>query len=501
MRAHHVFAASLFSAFSPKPPPGLTVKTTSGTYTGLIDATAPDVRQWLGIPYAQPPLGALRFMPPRKAPNYGAADAKAYKSVCYQNSGNRTSLYWKLLPEYLNRDPESEDCLYLNIWAPGKPPAGNKLVPVIIWVSGGGFKEGGGHALYQVPDQWIQRMQTHIVVAFNFRLHIFGFPGSPAASINAGLMDLRLVVEWLKDNIKGFGGDPNRMILYGQSSGNDMVLRYSYANPKKPIVKGFIGTSGGTPVTNPTSSANFNKVAQVVGCANLTAAEELACMQKVDVSLLQDAVDAINPDPNRGLFRPIADNVTAFTNLTERLEKGLVAKLPYIGGFMYNEAAVFLPFDPDATTAPTPVPVPGVEGLWCSIKQEVDKRVAHGLPAYRYLYSGNFTNVTPRYWLGGMHSSDIPLIFGTHYQFRGGNSTEFEFQTSFAMQEYWVSFAANPPGADPRNSLGQVWPKYRSSQGPAGNDGEIIDFGNATVGSPSYVAPVSIADRYSGPCS
>ncbi|KAK4224257.1 acetylcholinesterase [Podospora fimiseda] len=494
MRIHHLFLSFLFSSFSvaaPGPkPPNLTVKTTSGKYTGFINSTAPDVRQWLGIPYAQPPLGSLRFMPPKKAPNYGVADAKAYKPICYQNSGPKTSLYWKLLPEYLNRDSESEDCLYLNIWAPKNPV--EKKVPVIIWVSGGGYKEGGGHALYQVPDQWIQRMQTHIVVTFNFRLHIFGFPGSPAASINAGLLDLRLAVEWLKDNIKNFGGDPNRMILYGQSSGNDMILRYSYAHPKNPIVKGFIGTSGGTPVINPTSSPNFHNAAQVVGCANLTATEELICMQNVDPSLLQNAVDVINPDPNRGLFRPIADNITTFTNLTERLEKGLVAKLPYIGGFMYNEGAVFLPFDPDATTAPTPVPVPGLEGLWCAIKQEVDKRVAHGLPAYRYIYSGNFSNVTPRYWLGGMHSSDIPLIFGTHNQVRG-NSTQFQFETSFEMQEFWVSFAQNPD-KPPRNSFNQIWPKYSLS------NPRVMEFGNLTIGNPSHVAPVSVADWWSGPC-
>ena len=122
-------------------------------------------------------------------------------------------------------------------------------------------------------------------------------------------------------------GDSKRMILYGQSSGNDMVQRYSYAYPENSLVRGFIGESGGTPVTNPTSSPNFHNAAQIVGCANLTDTAELACMQQVDPLLLQHAVDAINPDPNRGLFRPIADNITTFTNLTERLEKGLIAKL------------------------------------------------------------------------------------------------------------------------------------------------------------------------------
>lgn len=122
-------------------------------------------------------------------------------------------------------------------------------------------------------------------------------------------------------------GDSKRMILYGQSSGNDMVQRYSYAYPNNSLVRGFIGESGGTPVTNPTSSPNFHNAAQIVGCANLTDTAELACMQQVDPASLQHAVDAINPDPNRGLFRPIADNITTFTNLTERLEKGLIAKL------------------------------------------------------------------------------------------------------------------------------------------------------------------------------
>ena len=181
----------------------LTVKTTSGTYTGFVNSTTPDVNQWLGIPFGQPPVGSLRFMPPLKAPDYGKADAKAYRPICPQDSGNRTGAFWELVPEFQNTDPQSEDCLYLNIWAPRKPvvveglkkngEVEKKKLPVIIWVCGGSFKEGGGHANYQVPDQWIQRTQTHIVVAFNYRLGLFGFPGSPVANKNAGLMDVRLV--------------------------------------------------------------------------------------------------------------------------------------------------------------------------------------------------------------------------------------------------------------------------------------------------------------------
>jgi carboxylesterase type B len=187
-----VFAASMLMAplagAAPGPPshrghrdPGLTVHTTSGIYTGLVNSTtAPDVNQWLGIPYARPPLGSLRFMPPEKAPHYGTADAKVYKPICTQNTGSKAgNVYWGLVPEFQNTDPESEDCLYLNIWAPRKLVEKKAHVPVIIYVAGGGFKEGGGHAEYLVPDQWIQRAQTHIVVTFKYVVSPWFGAGGP----------------------------------------------------------------------------------------------------------------------------------------------------------------------------------------------------------------------------------------------------------------------------------------------------------------------------------
>jgi len=102
---------------------------------------------------------------------------------------------------------------------------------------------------------------------------------------------------------------------------------YAYANPLNPIVRGFIASSSGTPATNPANSSNFRVVAQTAGCANLNATAELRCMQNVSALVLQQKVDEANPDPFRGLFRPIVDNITAFANLTDRLEKGQVAKL------------------------------------------------------------------------------------------------------------------------------------------------------------------------------
>jgi carboxylesterase type B len=146
----------------------LSVNTTSGTYTGFVNTSLPQVNQWLGIPYGAPPVNGLRFKAAEPAQNYGAQNATAYKPICIQNSDNSSGVFWTLVPEFQNTDPQAEDCLYLNIWAPRSPPVKRKKVPVIIWVVGGGFQEGGGHAPYQVPDRWIERTQTHIVVTFKY---------------------------------------------------------------------------------------------------------------------------------------------------------------------------------------------------------------------------------------------------------------------------------------------------------------------------------------------
>jgi carboxylesterase type B len=148
--------------------PLLTVNTTSGAYTGFINSSLPQVHQWHGIPFGTPPTSNLRFQPAVKAPYQagGPHPATSYKPICIQNSDNTSGVFWTLVPEFQNTDPQSEDCLYLNIWAPRTPAVSGKKVPVLIWVVGGAFNEGGGHAPYQVPDRWIERTQTHIVVTF-----------------------------------------------------------------------------------------------------------------------------------------------------------------------------------------------------------------------------------------------------------------------------------------------------------------------------------------------
>lgn len=142
------------------------IDTPVGKIYGLVDDITPRVAQYLGIPFAEPPVGPLRWLPARPKAPVAAIDATAFGPSCAQ--------YWTSLPQVYNTDvrgflvngPTSEDCLTLNIWA----PTSQKLrpLPVIVWLYGGSFQTGGGNTPYQIPSQWVERSQNHIVVGIKY---------------------------------------------------------------------------------------------------------------------------------------------------------------------------------------------------------------------------------------------------------------------------------------------------------------------------------------------
>lgn len=146
----------------------LKVDTSVGTVYGLINGTHPDVAQFLGIPYAEPPTGNRRWTAPAaKAPS-GTIDATKFGPSCPQYDTSIPSTYEIDTREFLISGPTSEDCLTLSIWAPYTPKtSGNsscEKLPVVVWIYGGGHVTGGAQIEYQLPTPWVQRSQAHIVV-------------------------------------------------------------------------------------------------------------------------------------------------------------------------------------------------------------------------------------------------------------------------------------------------------------------------------------------------
>ena len=348
-------------------PPGdcdeLLVSTTSGQIHGKVDPALPNVQQYLGIPYAQPPVDDLRWASPQPLDQpQEHVEATVFPPSCMQyltNTGD--SLYVRDVLEFnlqgLNTTGAiSEDCLYLSVWAPtttghsvngwpassahhsGSPNsnAAKSGLPVLIFIYGGGFSTGGVDVPYQIPAQWVNRSPDHIVVSFNYRLNIFGYPnaGGPNGTQNYGLLDQRAAVEWVQKNIAAFGGDPERMVIWGQSAGSISVDYYNYAYATNPIVKGLImdsGTAFSPIAVQDLTRSNFTFVAEHVGCSGLAndALQQLTCMRGVDADTIEDfvAVYAENGTLPALSFDPIVDEEIVFSNYTERALTGEQANI------------------------------------------------------------------------------------------------------------------------------------------------------------------------------
>ena len=347
---------------------------------------------------------------------------------------------------------------------------------------------------------WVSKL--NVLTLPSYRLNIFGFPNSgaiPLSNQNLGLLDQRLGLEWVRSNIHAFGGDVSRISIWGQSAGAESVDYYNFAYPDDPIIAGLIQDSGTAllPSGNPTPAANnFTFVAAHFNCTGSDAAQ-LSCLRKVpqaDIEAFLKAYGDAGTAPGLS-FNPVIDNRTKFANFTARALAGNFTKKPAIIGTNVDEGHSLVGFNTNGVniTAANEVTL---DTFLCPADQTTTNRYAVGVPTYRYLYDGNFSNISPRPWEGAYHSSELPLIFGTSGIVRGA-STPFELAVSRQLQDYYLDFIS-----DPVNGLQAVgWPEYK----PGGQALEFANNGivaqnistdileapcNGVVGKPGAVPPV-----------
>ncbi|KXI26742.1 carboxylesterase/lipase family protein [Paraglaciecola hydrolytica] len=221
----------------------LLVNTEAGLVKGtLLQGAAQSVRGYLGIPYAQAPVGELRWQPPQKVtPWQGIKDANHFSNDCMQIPfpGDAAPL----------GEPVSEDCLYLNVWAPNT--ADQDKLPVMVWLHGGGFVNGGASPSVYNGQAFAE--SGVVFVSLNYRLGRFGFFAHPALSAenpdgptgNYGFMDQIAALEWVKNNITSFGGDANNVTLFGESAGGRSVNVMMLSPKAKGLFHKAIVQSGG----------------------------------------------------------------------------------------------------------------------------------------------------------------------------------------------------------------------------------------------------------------
>ncbi|KAF3041469.1 hypothetical protein E8E11_006081 [Didymella keratinophila] len=463
---------------------------TGGTIIGHGASNKTSVTEFLGIRYAEAPIGELRFAAPRKyvAPSGSVFEASEWSPYvdcpsnkppvsAFPNFTQPSGLHvWKNFAAQ-NSNPVSEDCLKLNIWTKNVGNIKAKK-PVLVFLHGGRFQIPGPHSpLYN--GQYLADSQDVVVVTPNYRLGMFGFSGAPGVEPNAALKDHRAAVEWVRDNIAAFGGDPSRIVIFGQSAGGASVDYWSFAWKQDPIVAGLIPMSGTSlsflPNTPDYAQTLWYNVSQTVGCGgpNDDAATVLSCVRTKDSSVLLAAAAKVPALPTQALaqatFHPTVDNVTVFADYQGLAASGNFAKIPLLAGnadqedgwYRISGWAAKLNFTNAQWNLFTE------RGFTCPVALSTKYRAQYGVPTWRYRYFGDFDNLRLYNSTAGLsprgsaayHGVDLNVVFGTATDNSGLPNSAAEDATIKYVQGAYAAFAR-----DSKKGLTQYgWPAYKET--------------------------------------
>ncbi|KAH7184849.1 Alpha/Beta hydrolase protein [Fusarium flagelliforme] len=502
-----VFWAALVSA-APKCNSSryLTVDTSNGPVAGHLADNSACVVEYLGIPYAKPPVDKLRFAPPQritskskkpfKAEKYGFdCPLSPSKKVDYPDMTPQAQQIISLFASAAGT-PQSEDCLTLNIWskATGNSAKANK--PVLVFFYGGRFAIGNTNSPFYT-GKYFADAEDIVVITVNYRINIFGFPGAPGETQNLGLRDQRAAVEWVRDNIRKFGGDPSKITIAGQSSGGVAVDYWTYAYRKDPIVNGIIAPSGNAfsfPVnTAEVQEKNWNSVVSAVGCD--AASDVMACMREVDWEDIKKAAAGIRPASSSSVLRsippfyPKPDGEIVFSDYVSRTKAGDFAKVPVLFGHNHNEDGYYrVPAYGNGVT-PTDAQVKSflLESFTCPVSYQAQARKDHGVASWAYRYMADWDNTRLYPTSGAYHGVDLHMIFGASGDVSGIAPSENQKKLTKTMQHAWFSFSNNPSSG--LSKLG--WPKFDPKRKT------LIELGKGTKAQVDFVKP----SVYDAPCS
>ncbi|KAH7397702.1 carboxylesterase [Cadophora sp. MPI-SDFR-AT-0126] len=451
---------------------GQMIETTSGPVTGHASTKFPEVSVYLGIPFGQAPVGHLRFAAPVKFVGSSPINGSAFGNTCPQlpSAGgtaptpeaiafsNVTGVGLELFSTIGSLGTTSEDCLSLNIWT--KPQSGEEKKAVMIYIYGGGFSAGSS-ATRVYDGSALAEQKDVIIVTFNYRTSILGFPGNPDGQNNIAFLDQRLAIEWVRDNIANFGGDPERITLFGQSAGAASTDYLTYAYSSDPIVKGIIAQSGtvfafGLPYPAETIAANWYTVSETVGCGNAStdATEILECMRTAEIDTIMAAVPTSGLFALLSAFGPSVDNTIVFANYTHETP----ASIPVLVGSNDYEAGMFR----------TQLALGGVafaDSDWdemnlasytCPTGKRANTSILANNPTWRYRFHGVFPNINISSEGGAYHGAELTLLFGTESQLEPSTAEEDAF-TEY-LKGAWVAFAKDPVAGLSTYEGG--WPTY-----------------------------------------
>ncbi|HUI25954.1 MAG TPA: carboxylesterase/lipase family protein [Candidatus Kryptonia bacterium] len=468
------------------------------SYGKLAGSERDGVRCFRGIPFAQPPIGTLRFRPPQRLqPWAGVRDAGAFGCSALQNPS-------MLGPVAFDIGQTDEDCLHLNVWAPTGDGGGR---PVLVWIHGGAFVLGSGsQKLYDGAT--LARRGDVVVVTINYRLGSFGFLnlrdlcGDALPAGNQGLLDQIAALEWVRDEIAAFGGNPANVTIFGESAGSISVATLLATPRAKGLFRRAILQSG---------SANFvasrEQSARVADAflheLDLTPADA-AKLRALPAQPLLDAQQQVSlrlQSKLRGLaFAPTVDGEVLPRSPFEAIRDGFAQDVTVLVGSNLDEMKLFGLMDSEARSLDDAALLrrcernsPGhgeriVETyrraraereasaeppeLWFAIESDrtfrypamhlAELQRAHQPNTYAYLFT--WPSPFMEGLLGACHALELPFVFGTFsdpMMSRFAGSGRAADRLSELMQEAWLTFAHN--GKPSHDGLGD-WPAYDAAR-------------------------------------
>lgn len=484
----------------------LVVKTKLGKVEGKMDGAGPTpVRAFLGIPFAAPPVGPLRWkepMPPAKWK--GVRAGKEFGSRCMQPA---------IYNDMVFRDPGvSEDCLTLNIWTPaesggkkGKLPFAGKdkmsLLPVMVWIYGGGYLAGSTSERRQ--DGARLAANGVLVVTMNYRLGIFGFfatkelaaENKHGAAGDYGLLDQTAALRWVKEYIADFGGDPGKVTLFGESAGSFSVS----AQMASPLAKGLfqraIGESGGAlygsggpsfKALDQTEQRDTDWAKTTLGASTLPELRAMTAQQLLEAETKKNAagqelrmggdIDGyFLPEPVTAIYAAGRQNDVPLLAGWNRDEGGVDPKMT-VAGFQAEVAkqfpdhtgsiAALYPASTDAEAVRAAADLAGDRFIAYSTWKWIEAQTKTGKqPVYRYRFDV-VVPADPNHpgGLAAYHSGEIPYVFGnldllSSFGYGWGPDDR---QASALIQKYWTNFAKT---GDPNGEGLVKWPVYSQAGG------------------------------------
>jgi para-nitrobenzyl esterase len=461
------------------------VQTKSGTLTGTTDETG--IRAYRGIPYAEPPIGDLRWKPPQPVkPWEGVREAKKFAPRAMQ---------LPIFPDMNFRSAGmSEDCLYLNVWTAAKSDNGkstDELLPVLVYFYGGGFVGGDGSEPRY--DGASMARKGIVAVTVNYRLGLFGFLAHPEltqespqhASGNYGLMDQAEALRWVQQNIAAFGGDPRRVTIAGESAGSISVSAFMVSPLSKNLIAGAIGESGAlvgifTPIALAEAEQGGVKFAGDVGAKSLAelrkrpAEELLKTKSGAGLGKFKITVDGyFLPEKPFDLFtagKQARVPLLVGWNTEEGGYQGVLEKdrptrenyAKHVQRIFKDRAAEALKVYPAATDDEVEQVATDLAGdrfigygtwKWAELHGQTSDK-----PVYRYLYArprpDNKPNLSGRR-RGASHSAEIEYALGNLATNKVYAWTADDYKVSETMQNFFANFIKT---GDPNGAGLPPWP-------------------------------------------